>query len=269
MDENGNIQAIRSGTTTIIVKAYENDVQNQITITVYSPITEIMLDQSEIYMQVDDTFKINAIVEPDDVNNKTLKYMSTNTEVATVDKNGIITAQREGLAIIMIISDENPNIVAECKVGVVRKLEDSEIHFDSSLTVNSLEISGIDYNSNTVADLKSKIITDFKINILNYNNEYLNDNDIIGTGCKIQVIENEEVIRQYQVIVYGDANGDGKINSVDLLVIQRHILEIEPLNSIFRKSSNINKNGKKPSSIDLLLIQRHILELQEIEQGGK
>ena len=68
--------------------------------------------------------------------------------------------------------------------------------------------------------------------------------------------------------MYGDANGDGKITSVDLLVLQRHILEIEPMEAIFRKATNINKNGKKPTSVDLLLIQRHILGLQIIQQGG-
>ena len=31
---------------------------------------------------------------------------------------------------------------------------------------------------------------------------------------------------------------------------------------------DINKNGKKPTSVDLLLIQRHILGLQMIQQGG-
>ena len=67
-------------------------------------------------------------------------------------------------------------------------------------------------------------------------------------------------------MLYGDINGDGKINSVDLLVLQRHILEIQTIEEIFQKAGNINKNGKKPTSVDLLLIQRHILELQIIKQ---
>ena len=69
----------------------------------------------------------------------------------------------------------------------------------------------------------------------------------------------------YQV-EYIDLNGDGKINSIDLLVLQRHILEIEQLQGPFLLAGNINKNGKNPSSIDSLLIQRHILELKLIEQ---
>ena len=38
---------------------------------------------------------------------------------------------------------------------------------------------------------------------------------------------------EYKVVIYGDVNGDGKINSIDLLVLQRHILEIEQLQGPF------------------------------------
>lgn len=267
VDDKGNLQALRSGTTTITVKAEENDVQNQISITVYSKVTGIVLDQKEIYMQVGDIFQINGIIEPDDANDKTILYSSTNTQVATIQEKGMITAKQEGETTIIASSNENASIQATCKLVVVRQMDDSEIHFDTSLTVNSLEISGIDYNENTVADMKQKITTDLEIEIVNYKNEILQVTDIVGTGSKIRVKENEQILRQYQIIVYGDANGDGKINSVDLLVLQRHILEIEPIEEIFRKASNINKNGKKPTSVDLLLIQRHILGLQIIEQG--
>ena len=145
-------------------------------------------------------------------------------------------------------------------------MEDTEIHFDSSLKLNSLEISGIDYKKNTVDDLKTLITTNLEIEIVNYRNEILQSSDLVGTGSKIRVKENNKILREYKIILYGDSNGDGKINSIDLLVLQRHILEIEPLQEIFRKASDINKRGNKPTSVDLLLIQRHILELEIIKQ---
>lgn len=266
VDNEGNITGIRSGKVTITVKAEENNVQNQIEITVYSKVTNIILDQKEIYMQVGDTFQINAGLEPEDANDKNILYSSSNTDVAVITENGIITAKQEGTTNLIASSRENPNILAECKLYVVRKMDDSEIYFDSPLKVNSLEVSGIEYDNNKVSDIKEKIKTDLEIQIVNYKNEILQEKDPVGTGSKILVKEDGKVLRKYQIIIYGDANGDGKINSVDLLVIQRHILEIEPLEDIFRKASNINKNGKKPTSIDLLLIQRHILDLQLIEQ---
>lgn len=266
IDNEGNITGIRSGKATITVKAEENNVQNQIEITVYSKVTNIILDQKEIYMQVGDTFQINAGLEPEDANDKSILYSSTNSDVAVITENGVITAKQEGTTSLIASSKENPNILAECILYVVRKMDDSEISFETPLKVNSLEISGIEYDNNKVSDIKEKIKTDLEIEVVNYKNEILQEKDPVGTGSKILVKEDGKVLRKYQIIIYGDANGDGKINSVDLLVIQRHILEIEPLEDIFRKASNINKNGKKPTSIDLLLIQRHILDLQLIEQ---
>lgn len=266
VDDKGNVQALRSGTATITVRAQENTVQGQINIQVYSPVTGINLDQKEIYMEVGDTFQINANIEPSDADDKTIVFTSENAQIATIQEKGTITAMQEGTTKVIASSKENPAIKAECEVNVVRKMEEDEINFDSSLTVNSLEVSGIDYTSNTVKDIKDKITTDLEIEIVNYNNQVLKETDIVGTGCKIRVKEDGKVIRQYQIVVYGDANGDGAINSVDLLVLQRHILEIKLLDPIFRKATNINKSGASPSSVDLLLIQRHILELQRIVQ---
>lgn len=266
VDDSGIIHAIGSGTTTITVKAEENSVKDEIEINIYSPVTDISIDQKEISMQKDDTFKINAYIEPEDANNKNIVYKSENGDIASIDENGMITAKKEGETKIIISSEENSEIKKECKVVVIRKMDDSEIHFDSSLTLNSLEISGINYNENTVADMKQKITTDLEIEFLNNANKVLNDIDIVGTGTKIQVKENGVVLREYTIILYGDVNGDGRINSVDLLVLQRHILEIQPIDDIYKKAANIRKNGKKPTSVDLLLIQRHILGLQIIEQ---
>ena len=85
-------------------------------------------------------------------------------------------------------------------------------------------------------------------------------------GSKIKILDGQNVVIEYVIILYGDVNGDGKINSVDLLVLQRHILELKPLTGVFLKAGNIDKTGNRPSSVDLLKIQRHILELKIIEQ---
>lgn len=266
VDDKGNIQAMKSGTAVITVKAEENDVQEQIEITVYSKVTNIVLDQKEINMELEDTFQINGTVEPEDANVKTISFTSINSAIATVQESGMVTALQEGKTIIVASSEENPAIRAECQVTVVRKLTEDEIRFDSPLIVNSLEVSGIDYIKNTVADIKEKIITSLEIQVLSKNNELLAQTDLVGTGSKIQVKENGDLLREYKVILYGDVNGDGRINSIDLLVLQRHILEIESVEEIYKKASIINKSANKPTSVDLLLIQRHILGLQIIKQ---
>ncbi len=266
IDDKGVIQALRPGTTTITVKAQENSVQSQIDITVYSKVTGIKLEQEEIYLQIGESFKITGIIEPEDANEKGIIYSSSNAQIVDIKQDGTITAYQQGETTIVATSKENPDIKAECKVIVVRKIEDSEIDFESPLKVNELEISGIDYKENTVRDIKQKIITNLEIEIVNNENKVLQDTDIVGTGTKIRIKENNHILREYTIIIYGDANGDGKINSVDLLVIQRHILEIEHLKEIYKKASNVSKRVAKPTSVDLLIIQRHILKLHVIEQ---
>lgn len=139
-----------------------------------------------------------------------------------------------------------------------------EIEFTNPLRESGSQITGME--NNTVLEVKSKIITNNEIEIVNNKNKILQDNDLIGTGSKVRIKENGIVIKEYNFILYGDIDGDGKITSIDLLVLQRQILEIEKVEEIYRKAGNINKNGQKPTSIDLLLIQRHILNLKIIQQ---
>lgn len=288
VDDKGNVTGIRSGKTKIRVKSKENNVETSIDLECYSKVTNIVVDsEEEIYMQVGDYFKINAYVEPEDANEKGIVFEINNIEdnenIITIDEQGNIEAKKEGKVIVTLKAKENEEIKKEINVTVVRKMEDWEIHFDNSLRVEGLEISGIDYEENNdnnstnvnndknnlknkVSDLQELITTDLELEFQDNKGNILKENDLLGTGSKILVKENGNVLRIYTILIYGDSNGDGKINSVDLLKIQRHILELEKLEGIYLKASNVRKTATKPTSVDLLLIQRHILGYQKIEQ---
>ncbi len=266
VDDEGYMQAIRSGKSKIIVKSNENNVSSEIDLEVYSKVTDISLDQSKIYLTKDNTFKINAFIAPDDANNKNIIYESLNNDIAKVDTLGNITGVNIGETTIIAKSEENPNIRKEVLVIVVRKLEDNEIEFLKPLKTDGFEISGVNFRENTIFEIKQLIKTNLELEFLNNKGEVLDENEKIGTGSIIKVKEDDKLLREYKIILYGDITGDGKINSTDLLVLQRYILELDKLDDIYLKAGNINKNGKKPTSVDLLLIQRHILGLKYIEQ---
>lgn len=266
VDDEGYMQAIRSGKSKIIVKSNENNVSSEIDLEVYSKVTDISLDQSKIYLTKDNIFKINAFIAPDDANNKNIIYESLNNDIAKVDTLGNITGVNIGEATIIAKSEENPNIRKEVLVIVVRKLEDNEMEFLKPLKTDGFEISGVNFRENTVFEIKQLIKTNLELEFLNNKGEVLDENEKIGTGSIIKVKEDDKLLREYKIILYGDITGDGKINSTDLLVLQRYILELDKLDDIYLKAGNINKNGKKPTSVDLLLIQRHILGLKYIEQ---
>ena len=264
VSSDGYIQGISSGSAKITAKA-SNGVTGTINIKVYSPVADIITSTDNIVLQIEETYKINATVVPDDADNKKILYNSENTAIATVDEQGIVTGKTEGETTINVTSEEG-KISKKIKVKVIPKIQDGEIIIDESLYVEGNEISGLENKNNTVDKILNKIKTNYSVEIYNSEGNKISGNELVGTGSTIKVLNNKDLIMEYTVIMYGDVNGDGKINSVDLLVLQRHILEKEKISGIFLKAGNIRKNGKNPSSVDLLLIQRHILGLQNIVQ---
>ena len=265
VDGSGNITGIKSGKATITVKAKENNVSSSVNITVYTPVSDVILQEDEIYLQKEEEITIKPIILPTDASNKNISFKSLDTNVVTVTNNGLIKAIEEGTTTIEVKTEEGA-ITKQVKITVLGQLEDADIEFSEELKINNNIISGWNTKKLSVSDIKEKITTKFDIEIYNSKGKKLEKNETIGTGSKIRFLENGKVKMEYKVVIYGDVNGDGKINSIDLLVLQRHILEIEQLQGPFLLAGNINKNGKNPSSIDSLLIQRHILELKLIEQ---
>ena len=262
VNQNGEILGVGAGRTSIVVMA-ENGVSSSIEIEVVTEIEEILVDIDNITLQIGENYKINTLIYPKDATDKTIKYESLDNDIATIDSNGSINAITKGETQIKISSGKVEKLI---DILVIDKINSDDLKFDNNLSIEANIINGIDITKNTVLDIKNLIYTEYEINIYNADNKLLEDNDLVGTGSYINISKDANTIIEYKVLIYGDVNGDGKINSVDLLVLQRHILEIEKFNGIFLKAGNINKNGKNPSSLDSLLIQRHILGLQKIEQ---
>jgi hypothetical protein len=78
-------------------------------------------------------------------------------------------------------------------------------------------------------------------------------------------MSNETIVRTYTVILYGDVTGDGKINAIDLTMIQRHILKKQSIQDIYVIASDVTRD-EKINAIDLTMIQRHILKLKNVAQ---
>lgn len=91
----------------------------------------------------------------------------------------------------------------------------------------------------------------------------ISTNGKLSTGMNLKLTNNGE--GNYTIIIYGDNNGDGEIDIVDLLKIQKDILNASKLDGAYLKASDVNKDGVV-DIIDLLKIQKHILNVNKIEQ---
>lgn len=264
--ENGIIKAISSGKATVTAKTLDETVSDSIEITVYTPVSNILISKENIEIFTNKTAKLVANILPENADNKNVIWTSTNNNIVTVTEDGKITGIAPGKAEI-IVKSANENIQTKCNVTVKEINQDMILEFDKSLRIEADEISNIDINRNTVKDIKELITTNLNIEIYKNDNTLLNDEDQIGTDSKLVLKdENGDKIYTYTFIIYGDVNGDGLVNSLDVLVLQKHILETKLLVGVFLKSGNISKNGALPSSLDVLKLQKHILEIKFIEQ---
>ena len=266
VDNSGTVLAVGNGTAKITAKAKENSVSSSLEIQVYTPVTDLELNVEQLTIQEGDSFIIIPSIYPIDASNKNVKYSVENQIIAQVTSDGKIIGKSQGTTTVTVTTEDG-NITKTITINVVQRIGEDEINWDSSLKVENSMVTGWDATKMTVEQIKNKIQTAYTIEIYNSKNELLTDTQNAGTGSTIRFIDENNIIKmEYHIVLYGDVNGDGKINSTDLLVLQRHILEIDMLKGYFKTAGNINKNGKNPSSLDSLLIQRHILGLKLIEQ---
>ena len=80
----------------------------------------------------------------------------------------------------------------------------------------------------------------------------------VATGDILRLYSGNVMCAEYPVVVQGDINGDGKATSIDLRMIQKHILGVTAVRGYALSACDVNGDGKV-SSIDLRMIQKFIL----------
>ncbi len=82
-------------------------------------VTSVKLSKSKKSLNIGDTFTLTATVKPNDATDKSVTWSSSDTSVATVDENGVVTAVAEGTATITATASNG--VEASCTVTVKQK----------------------------------------------------------------------------------------------------------------------------------------------------
>ena len=91
----------------------------------------------------------------------------------------------------------------------------------------------------------------------------------LATGDTLKVYDNDgKACITLPVLIYGDVNGDGKISTIDLRMMRKHILETAAIEGLPLSAADVNGDGKI-STIDLRMIRKFILGLSDSLQTAK
>jgi len=120
VDSNGKVTAIGNGTASITVTTKDQSKTATCIITVDQLVTGITLNKTAITLNEGQEQTLTAVVAPNNANDKTLNWTSSNTSIATVDVNGKVIAVSKGSAIITAAANDGSGISASCSITVNR-----------------------------------------------------------------------------------------------------------------------------------------------------
>ncbi len=163
------------------------------------------------------------------------------------------------------ITNSSNGASGDTSSGSVSTLPISTIVTSSGYKYSSGYISGVTVGT-SVSEIKSDITAisgSNTVTVYNASGSVVTSGNL-ATGYKI-VIKNASSTETLQVVVKGDTSGDGVINALDLLQVQKAILGTYNLSGAYSLAGDTSGDGVV-NALDLLQVQKSILGTYTISQ---
>lgn len=206
-----------------------------------------------------------------DRNNKDINIVATPiNSTATISGTGKFEIEENTTKILKVTAQNGS--VREYKINIILTGKEIEEPADVQKTLNNAGIkngdkyiTGLLINSD-ISNIKTKILNanSNAIVVLKDNNNNIKEKGIVSTGDKVIVTVGEET-KEYEIVIYGDVNGDGKIKATDYVLIKNKIMGTGTLSGAYLEAADVNKDGNVRAT-DYVLIKNSIMGTGTIAQ---
>ncbi len=209
--------------------------------------------------------QINVTVTSKDSYIRRIKWAEGSKEISYFKDNGNVIG--EGLLGKIIETNFN---IDKTGVYTLYAIDESGNEVTKEIVIYNLELDPITSNnykidnnkkiiynipSNTTKQFFDELITtNASYKIVNNNGIELKQDDILGTGMKLNLSGNIE----YILIIIADISGDGNVTTTDLVKAKRNVVGLETLEEIEMIAADANIDGKI-SVTDIIKIKQHIV----------
>ncbi len=132
VDETGKVTALKVGSATIKVKTTDGGKEASCDVTVTPiPVEGVTIEPSQVEIKEGETVQLKATVNPEGADQE-VEWTSSDSDIATVDKNGLVTSIKPGTVYIVVRSKAYTDKQASCEVIVKRDDKLKGIAFDAS-----------------------------------------------------------------------------------------------------------------------------------------
>ena len=108
----------------------------------------------------------------------------------------------------------------------------------------------------TVAQLKEKAGP--LVDVYDCEGNLMADDAEVATGCVARYVIGTTVIRSLTVIVRGDLNADGRVNSVDYMMLKRYAMHTYDLDENGVYAAMLTEKDE-PTAVDYIMLKRYVL----------
>lgn len=215
--------------------------------------------------------KLEASVIPEALNGETLTWSSSNPSVADVDENGWVKCIASGTAVITVKVDSS----GETDSCTIKVSTDNTVNLVLSpqtyFVVDSLNyIRGLKAATNTVEEVRSHFVND-EIAFFGSDGMQLQNEDKVGTGTVVKLLNGEQVLAEQIFIMTGDVNGDGWYDGADSVIVSclaNGMLTKDDVSEAVYIASDCNHDGVI-DSFDVVLLERAGILLAKVDQTMK
>ena len=258
IDKDGNINTLKKGTA--IFKATLGFAEIELTITVVNEIENFeitnintnIVENTNLLITYTGTYYGNNSLE------ESIKFVSTNEEIATVDENGVVTPNKPGTTTIQIY-DLNDNLLDEIEINVVKEISEFKITNENSTITNEdtlkITYTGIYTGPNTLEESikfvstnediatvdENGVVTPHKLGKTTIQIYDLNDNLLDEIEVTIEYslkelnasVKNDRVVEGSNTTIDIEIDYTGKIQDIySLLTFESSDEEIATVNSV-------------------------------------
>ena len=244
--QDGVIKGINAGETIITASIDGKEAKCLVIIERNSIINAIIDLQEKEYIYIGDEIKPNVSIS---LNGLAL-VLNKDYEMEYIDNKDI------GIGKIKIKGIGNYKDNVDLEFSIIKNPNEDIKNLNDYFNNSGYKIDENYVYGFNIGDLISNIKDKLNNNLIMIKN----GQDVISTGTEFSLNN-----QKYVSVLYGDINGDGKINSADLLKMRQHLLGMIELTGPFKKAASI-VNGININSADLLRIRQHLLGIKYITQ---
>ena len=113
------VQGVAGGNAVISAINEDNIVVGYSHVTIRQPVTRIALSDTNVFINIDaKSIQLRAIVYPENALNKNIVWTSSNTQIARVNENGLVSLVKPGEVSIIARSADNPAVMELCNITI-------------------------------------------------------------------------------------------------------------------------------------------------------